>query len=316
MIVLPDYTNADNWLVIPDAPKAPVDVFYIVPTAYHPADPDTAPDLCGMDDAAVRKRAGEHIAHKGSCFITVGNFYAPMYRQTKVKTLISDDPEAKKTVLSGSFACVAAAFETYMRRHNHGKPFILAAHSQGSMMLAMLLSSVFAKHKSYLDKMIAAYVIGFGITRDYLTANPHLTFAEGRDDTGVIISYNTEAPGVTARNITLPKDSVCINPISWTRDSVTAPKEDSLGAHLMTRDAEGNVSQVRDIPHYADATVDQKRGVVVCSTVDPSLFAIPEEPGFFPPGVMHSGDLPLYYYDLRQNAIDRINAYFASRGNK
>ena len=316
MIPLPDYTNADNWLVIPDNPKAPVDVFYIVPTAYHPANPDAAPDLCEMDDAAVRKRAGEHIAHKGSCFITVGNYYAPMYRQSKVKTLISDDPKDRQTVLNGSFACVTAAFETYMRLYNHGKPFILASHSQGSVMLSMLLSGVFAKRKDYLDKMIAAYAIGFGITRVFLKANPHLKFAKGRTDTGVIISYNTEAPGVTARNITLPPDSVCINPISWNLGNVTAPKGQSLGSHIMTRDANGNVSEIKDIPHYADATIDEKRGVVVCSTVDPSLFAIPEEPGFFPPGVMHNGDLGLYYYDLKQNAIDRIEAFFKTHSAK
>ena len=42
--------------------------------------------------------------------------------------------------------------------------------------------------------MIAAYAIGFSITTDDLAANPSLRFAEGADDTGVIVSWNTEGP--------------------------------------------------------------------------------------------------------------------------
>ena len=34
----------------------------------------------------------------------------------------------------------------------------------------------------------AAYIIGFSITSDYLAANPHLRFARGESDAGVIIS--------------------------------------------------------------------------------------------------------------------------------
>jgi len=44
--------------------------------------------------------------------------------------------------------------------------------------------------------MIAAYVIGYPVTAQILADNPHLKFTEGMDDTGVIISYNTQAPDV------------------------------------------------------------------------------------------------------------------------
>lgn len=44
--------------------------------------------------------------------------------------------------------------------------------------------------------MIATCVIGYSITPEYLAKNPHLKFAKEAKDTGVIISYNTEAPQV------------------------------------------------------------------------------------------------------------------------
>ena len=82
----------------------------------------------------------------------------------------------------------------YFENYNNGKPFILAGHSQGSQILTMILSDYMKEHPEHYKNMIAAYVIGYSVTDKYLAANPHLKFAEGADDTGVIISYNTEGP--------------------------------------------------------------------------------------------------------------------------
>ena len=59
-------------------------------------------------------------------------------------------------------------------------------------MQSFVLSEYMKAHPEYLKRMIAAYVVGYSITEDYLKANPHLKFAERADDTGVIVSYNTE----------------------------------------------------------------------------------------------------------------------------
>jgi hypothetical protein len=41
--------------------------------------------------------------------------------------------------------------------------------------------------------MIAAYVIGYPAKDEFLDANTHLKFANGPDDSGVFVSYNTQA---------------------------------------------------------------------------------------------------------------------------
>ncbi|MFR2406214.1 MAG: DUF3089 domain-containing protein, partial [Eubacterium callanderi] len=118
----------------------------------------------------------------------------------------------------------------YLEHENNGRPFILAGHSQGSNMLLYLLGEYMKAHPVVYRRMVAAYVIGYSVTGDYLAQNPHLRFAEAADDTGVIISYNTEAPGVTADNPVLLPGAKVINPISWTRDETLAPAEQSLGS--------------------------------------------------------------------------------------
>ena len=64
--------------------------------------------------------------------------------------------------------------------------------------------------------------------------------------------------------------------------------------------------------NVADARVDKAKGVVICSTInaaDPRCFT----PGGFPLGVLHPFDYPLRYFDIRQNAADRIAKYFSAR---
>ena len=59
---------------------------------------------------------------------------------------------------------VYAALDYYFEYYNQGRPFILAGHSQGSLMLKIALRDYFKEHTDYLERMIAAYVIGFSIT--------------------------------------------------------------------------------------------------------------------------------------------------------
>ena len=308
----PDYSQDDAWLLKPNQPVSAVDVFYIIPTEFHHGG---EPPVCEMDHPQVRACAMRHLQHKASAFFPVGNVYAPMYRQANVDCLVgaAKSPQLRQTMVNGPIASIVAAFDYYMTHLNGGRPFILAGHSQGALMAKILLGSVFVRHPEYHDQLIAAYLIGFSISDDELARDPHLKLAEGPDDTDVILSYNTEAPGVTARNITLIPGSPCINPITWRRDSAPASAEQSRGGHFALWDKDGRLCGVEDRPHYADAAVDPERGVIVCRTADPDEFrVVGDEAGYFPEGVLHTGDIPLYYYDLRANALTRAAAWMGA----
>lgn len=55
-------------------------------------------------------------------------------------------------------------------------------------MTGMILDEYMDCHPEEYSRMIAAYVIGFSVTRRFMSANPHLRFAEREDDTGVVVS--------------------------------------------------------------------------------------------------------------------------------
>jgi hypothetical protein len=313
MSAIPDYTQRDAWLLRPETPVAAADVFYLIPTEYHQG---KEPPVCEIGNPTVRALGMRHLQHKASAFFPAGNVYAPMYRQANVPCLMSTDRRHREAMIDGPIASCAAAFTYYMKHLNGGRPFILAGHSQGALMAKILLGTVFKKHPEYHERLIAAYIIGFGVTPEDLARDPHLHMAQRADDTDVIISYNTEAPGITARNITLPEGSLCINPVSWRTDTTKAPASQSHGSHLVRYDEKGRLCVAEDRPHFADAAIDPKRGVVVCTTADPKDFRVAgEEAPYFPRGVLHTGDLPLYYYDIQKNALDRTRAWMKQHGD-
>lgn len=160
-------------------------------------------------------------------------------------------------------------------------------------MAKVILFDYLKENPQVAKRMVAAYVIGYSVTEEELSTNPHVKFAENADDTGVIVSYSTEAPEIEGKNNTVLDGSIAINPISWTRSDKTAPKNNNLGSYIPQKD--GSYKKVKGL---ADATVDLKRGTVVCSTVKPQDYASANKE-FFPLGVYHSNDYSFYYYNLR-----------------
>jgi len=75
-----DYSQASHWLSLP-ATVYPVDVFYLYPTAWQPANNPDIPQICAIDDATMLIGAPEAFARQATAFETVGNIYAPYYRQ-------------------------------------------------------------------------------------------------------------------------------------------------------------------------------------------------------------------------------------------
>lgn len=306
-----DYSMSSHWLSLPSSISKGVDVFYLYPTAWQKVNASD-PSICEIDNASMLLNSKYAYQRQATAFETVGNIYAPYYRQVD----LTPPPEVRTRLTAGiPTSDATSAFDYYITHLNNGRPFILAGHSQGSDVLVNLLASYMKEHPAVQARMIAAYAIGYSVTTDYLAANPNLKFAEGADDTGVIISYNTEAPDTVAGTnpVVLP-GALAINPITWTRSETPASASQNLGSIMLNSngsvvlDEQGNFLKVMD---YADARVDLARGVVICTTADENRFA----PGnaTFGRGVYHSFDIPFYYYNIRANAENRVEKYLKIR---
>ena len=303
--VATDYSQAAHWLSLPATVKA-VDVFYLYPTAWQKVN-NSDPDICDIDNPAMLKGAAAAFARQATAFETVGNIYAPYYRQADAAYVLALPLAEHNAVIAGIPTTDAvAAFDYYIKHYNNGRPFILAGHSQGSNVLNNLLAGYMKENPEVYARMVAAYVVGYSVSDEYLAKNPHLKFAEGPDDTGVIISYNTQAPDVVAgTNPVVSPGGLVINPITWTRDETLATTAEGLGSFMPDP-----VTKVfSQVPQYADAKIDKTNGVLICSTADEN--ALYSLSGALGKGVYHSFDYPFYYYNLRENAANRTNKFLS-----
>lgn len=297
-----DYSAPENWMELPEQPDKDVDVIYLYPTVYGTLG-EATDDIADIDDPSMRMLAIYTAVSQAGVFEESCNVYAPYYRQFTVESLldmIENSPESLPYCASQD---IYRMLDYYFESLNEGRPFILAGHSQGSVWLTVILEDYMKQHPEYLDRMVAAYVIGYSVTEDYLARNPHLKFAQGKDDTGVIVSYNTEGTGNKNQyNCVVKEGAVAINPINWKRDDTYAPAEENRGSLTAT----GGIAR-----NYADARLDTERGVVICDTVKISSETQAMLGEYFGTESFHLQDYSLYFMNLQQNVEDRINAFMA-----
>ena len=310
-----NYARPARWLSLPTKPLKKVDVFYLYPTAYAKADP-SAPIIGPIDDPGMMRGAGVALQRQAWAFRTFATIYAPYYRQADAASRAAlPQPEQVKIVAGAPTQDGLAAFDYYIRHFNHGRPFILAGHSLGSNVMANLLAQYMKARPGVYKRMIAAYVIGYSITPEYLARNPFLKFAKGPNDTGVIASWNTEASTIAGPNPVILPGGLVINPITWTRTETTATAGQNLGSIELDPTTGGTPmlntqGRILRVMNLADARIDKAKGVLICSTVNqanPPYY----NPGGLPMGVLHVFDYPLYFFDVRANAANRVEHFFA-----
>jgi pimeloyl-ACP methyl ester carboxylesterase len=305
-----DYSDPDNWLAIGSSGGLGADVFFLYPTSWR-ANGDYP--IASIDNAEMRGWADYYLKTRTSAFETAGNIYAPFYRQLDAAFLLSrsvQSPAEAIGLLGGvTLTDVNAAFEYYIKHYNKGKPFIIAAHSQGTAAALALLVTYLKERPEIYNRMIAAYMIGVPIRRQFYDIFPHLKPAQSADDLGVIISYNTNSPTVDGQDAFFNPDNVLINPITWVTDDSYAPASASKGGIIASDDG-----TFINVPHLSDARIDPATGTLV-STADKEKFSSEAASrGYFPLGMLHENDIPLYYYDLRANAENRVEKWFLTKG--
>lgn len=255
----PDYSQDNAWASRPTTIDKPVDVFYVYPTIY----PEPFPKNMDIRNQEVRDRVIHLLYAQAGVYSPTCNLFAPFYRQVSFTVL---DP--KKDTFHDPYFRIGAddvhrAFDYYLRHINPDRPFILAGDSQGSVVLVDLLRRRFFDPQLQ-KRLVAAYVIGYSIVPEDLKNYPWFKIAQKADDTGVIITYNTQGPGATGSPVLRP-GAACVNPLTWSTS--TAPADKSLNLGAVFYDDVKNVI-VREVPHYCGAQIDAKTGALVTTPPD------------------------------------------------
>jgi len=319
---VPDYGLPGSWAAGPFGPGASaavpagatpaarrprVDVFYIHPTTYKSVtrwNQDVSDQIVNAwTDASV-------IARQASVFNGCCRVFAPRYRQA---SLLNKDG-GRELALRLAYTDVERAFDYYLKHQNHGRPFILAGHSQGGWEIAELLEKRI-DGTPLQKKLVAAYIIGIGIAEgDFPRRFKHVAPCETRAQTGCVVQWNSLLPGpglaVSAKRYEqkfvdaygdIPgKQTLCVNPLTFDRSMPAAEAMRSLGA------VPGDPGDGALRPLVAGKVAAHcERGLLVVEP-DPTLELKPLPGG----AVMHYHDLGLFYADVRANAVLRSDMWF------
>lgn len=318
----PDYATQAAWFALPgrngpersvppgfeaiDEAAAPADVFFIHPTMYLKNDVWNAPyDVAGAYNGPVL--LAQLSAFNGCCAL-----YAPHYRQASLKGLGDGDAVAL------AYSDVARAFRYYIEHYNHGRPFIIASHSQGTGHAVRLLQEAVIG-TPLQDRLVAAYTVGAYSPASF--ASLGLPVCTSARQTGCVLSWNTSQEGRDAasmltknvdfwwqgKRVKSSAPAICVNPLTWDEKG-SAAKAANLGA-LPFPEA--------PYPKQASTLAKLEKGLTGARCTDMLLDV---DTGWLSPfrdsltwlyGSYHRNDYGLFYANIRANAVDRVASWKA-----
>ena len=284
----PDYADPVMWTMGQNnSTEHTADVFY-VPSTWEYDWTTSAGMVCHYADVynqCHRNHMGIETGKVAQYMADGNNFYAPFYRHITLNTWATlNEDTINQRYHSVSWADVQAAFSYYTHHYNHGKPFILAGFSQGAKSVVELLNTLTPELQ---QRMVAAYVLGYKVTPQDVADAPWIKAAQGADDTGVTICYNSVSDVQYTKPVVSAPNVMCINPVNWRTDSTPATLQDTI-----------------------TVTLDPDHKVLVVKGYDGS--SLPNILDILNVGDYHGVEPWLYSECLRKNFKQRISAWVAA----
>ena len=278
----PDYGSPAAWYTVERGGAA--DLFYIssTETVDHPDAKGRTIHFAEAADSA--KCTGIRFEMQGVDRRFGGelNFHSPYYRQVTMETYA--DMKALKRRFPVAMGDARRAFKHYLKEVNGGRPFVLAGFSQGGQIVVELLKEM---PDSIAQRMVAAYVLGWKISKEELEKYPVIRPAQRSDDTGVTICYNSVRRPEDASDLVSGGNAVAINPVNWRTDSTPAVMHDTL-----------------------TVTLDPATKLLLVDGYD----VVDYDTSFFREGCYHTFEIRWYSDYLLENIEARTEAWLAENG--
>jgi hypothetical protein len=304
----PDYSRQEYWAALPDRKdeadksipgfpesqaNAEVDVFFLHPTIYTGEKGDilwNGP----VDDPGLNRRVDEStIRYQASVFNNVGKVYAPRYRQAHIKAYSTNQKADAKLAFELAYSDIRKAFLYFLENYNHGRPIIIAGHSQGAQHGISLLKEFF-DGQPLSERLVAAYIVGMPVSPSGYTV---LQPCKSAEQTGCYCSWRTFRKGYYPHKFVAGNSFLSTNPLNWSIDGTYAPRTLHKGAVL--RDFE------RIYPRVSDA-VNHEGMLWISRPRFPWSFLYMKKN-------YHVGDFNLFYVNVRENVKLRVEAFERSQ---
>ena len=316
------YDARKMWLSRPDVPNDPARwvpagekpgkpgtgaaIFFVHPTSYLSRAHWNAP----LDDAEANDRAALFLRGQASAFIAAGEIWAPRYRQATFGAFLTSADEADKA-LALAYGDVAAAFDSFLGQIDAKRSIILAGHSQGSIHLLQLLRERIATDAKLKKRIVAAYIVGWPISRTTDLPALGLPECETADQAGCILSWQSFGEPADPSLITDQYDRstgfdgdvragtpmVCTNPITGTPNA-TAAKSENLGTLFPSSDLK---------------TAEMRSGEVGARCGERGFLLIDNPPNLgsyvLPGNNYHVYDYSLFWANIRTDVARRLASF-------
>ncbi len=305
--VPPDYSKPEYWSSLPDRldsadhipSKSPVelidgqataavDVFYIYPTQFFSRKQWNA----SLDDKKVNTSVDERaVTNQASVFNGSCKVYIPRYRQATYNAYFSLSDSSAYEAFALAYQDIRDAFEYYLEHYNHGRPIIIAGHSQGTTHAKWLLRDYF-DGKALQDQLVGAYLLGMPVhTYDFT----HLSPCDSAGQSGCYVSWRSYLEGTEQPEKFMAEDRSLIvvhNPVTFSRtDGIALPRPGDGG---LGRDGETIYTEI--------CTAQIHEDIVWVSRPDiPGKLLIPHN--------LHVADYNLYWLNIRKNVAAQISHY-------
>lgn len=292
-----DYSVAENWVYSGIGDGKQVDLFLVCPCV------DMKDEYyMSMSDEKTKSNFAGALNMERGIYEDSARMYAPYYRQAAIK-VYGLEPAEREPYLENAYHDVSDAFSWYLEHENDGRPIILAGFSEGADMCYRLLEEYFGDNELY-SRLVAVYAIGWPCTKELTDKYPQIKPATSAEDTGVVISFECEAPEVGG-SFVVPEvcDATAINPLNWRTDSTPASKEENLGACFT--DYSGEITM--EVPALCGCYIDESRSALKVTDVEPADYPA-LVPGL-PEGSYHIYDYQFFFRNLQENVKLRVQKY-------
>ncbi len=289
-------------------PRGPAAIFFVHPTSYISRDSWNAP----LDNKEANDRARIFLRGLASPFTSVGEVWAPRYRQATVGAFLTEKPEGQEA-LDAAYQDVLQSFDHFVAAQQPDRPIILAGHSQGSRHLTYLLRDRVAGTE-LADRIVAAYVIGWPVSVESDLPEMGLPACSAADQSGCILSWQSFAEPADYDRIMqvygkttgfngeprLDTTPLCTNPING-GGAIEAEASENLG----TLKPNSDLTEGELVSGAVPARCDENGFLLIGDPPDLNSFYV------LPGNNYHVFDIPLFWSNLRIDAIRRTRAFLA-----
>lgn len=296
----------------PPVARGAAAVFFVHPTSYYSKSSWNAP----LDDRDANYRANLFVRGMASAFGDAGEIWAPRYRQATLGAFLAEDRVTAGKAIDAAYRDVEQAFDAFVAAIPKNRPIILAGHSQGALHLTTLLKNRIAG-TPLAKRIVAAYVIGWPISRETDMAALGLPACETPEQKGCILSWASFAEPADTSMVTGAYDGtigfdgrpragtrmLCTNPLTGTPDA-KAEAETNLGT---LKPAQG-FKAGELIVGKVGARCDEDRGFLLIGDANAAQDYVVS--GYVLPGNnYHVYDITLFWANVRADALRRLASF-------